>query len=187
MRQRSASLLRLGLLLLTCLAAPAAWAIPIPIALDVTPDVLGTEWFEVRSGGLFPTYSLEPLVPHEVTVTLSDGQVDVFRMVLTQSNPLPLEFTDASFIGAPGAMGTLLALTDNSLLVVGVIPGPVTLLDLTSLEVYDPGFYRYTLGDDVYILPKGYRAGTSAVVEPPAGGLLGLALIGLVVLQRSQA
>ncbi|MEO8305631.1 MAG: RHS repeat-associated core domain-containing protein [Betaproteobacteria bacterium] len=103
---------------------------------------LGTGWVRNTVG---PTVSLAPTSPHKVSVTLADGRVEEFDLVVSPTaNIGSLDFTSAvGYAARPGTLGKLAAIGNNSLLIVnGGLQDE--LLDDITLETFDPKFFRYT-------------------------------------------
>lgn len=118
--------------------------------------VLGTGWRKSVSG---PTVSIAPTSPHKVTLTLADGRVEEFDMVIAPtSNIGSLDATHvAGFVPRPGTQGTLTAVANSDLLIINDGPNDV-LVDDDTLEPYSPVLYRYTSA-----------AGTTIDVSPVDG------------------
>jgi len=104
--------------------------------------VLGTGWVRQVAG---PTVSLVPTSEHKVSVTLPDGRVEVFDMVVAPTANLgSLDFTSvAGFAARPGTHGRLEALANPDLLIVNAGASD-ELVDDTTLDTYSPKLYRYT-------------------------------------------
>ncbi len=107
--------------------------------------VLGTGWVRNVSG---PTVSLAPTSPHKVTVTLADGKVEEFDMIVSPtSNIGSLDATHVTgYAPRSGTSGSLVALGNNDVLIVNDGAADV-LVDDDTLEPYSPAWYRYTTSD----------------------------------------
>ncbi|MDO8864067.1 putative Ig domain-containing protein [Haliea sp. E1-2-M8] len=107
--------------------------------------VLGTAWRVVRAG---LTYGMAEDDLHKVTVTLPDGRVEAFDMVVTPSAspivPFPALSQTVLFRPRPGTYGRLEALGDNTVTILEGQPGPVNLTVGASGATYDPLRFRYT-------------------------------------------
>ena len=125
--------------------------------------VLGTGWVRQVSG---PTVSLVPTSEHRVSVTLPDGRVEVFDMVVAPTANLgSLDFTSVTgFVARPGTRGRLEALANPDLLIVngGALD---ELVDDTTLDTYSPRLYRYTTVEGTKI-ELGPAAGVTKVTDP---------------------
>jgi RHS repeat-associated protein len=111
---------------------------------------MGADWSATRSGGLFPTYCVEPSRPHRVSVRLPDGRLLEFEPSVTPQcqQIIPPQFVALGFRALPGTLGTLEALdVGGDLLVPGPWPGATDLLDIDTGEPADPNLYRLTLPD----------------------------------------
>ncbi|MFO1311988.1 MAG: PASTA domain-containing protein [Burkholderiales bacterium] len=121
------------------------WRLGVQTLQLRTNRVLGTGWERTVSG---PTVTLSPLSEHRISLTLSDGTVEQFDLVLSPtSNIGSLDFTRVTGI-APraGTLGKMAYLGNPDLLIVddGV---RTVLLDDTTLDVFDPRLFRYTTID----------------------------------------
>ncbi len=111
---------------------------------------VGESWQGVTSGGSFPTYCVQPVREHQVTITLPDDKVLRFRPKLTPECQLlaPPQVVNISYVPLPGTVGSLEMLDQNpQALVVGSFPGTVQLWDQDGVELEDPGRYRLTMQD----------------------------------------
>ena len=121
---------------------------------------LGLHWEQTVSGGIFPTYRLEPTRPHFVIVRFPDGRLDVFDLVTNPNTQqlVPLSFTNTSFQADPTTLSTLESLdnTANLLFSNGGGLGPLQLLQSNvELFAYDPDRYQLTDADGtVYIIQQ---------------------------------
>ncbi len=114
-----------------------------------TNRVLGTGWVRNVSG---PTVSLAPTSEHKASLTLPDGRVEEFDMVVSPtSNIGSLDFTNVTgFQPRPGTLGQLQALGNNALLIV-TGGAEDELVDDSTLNTYSPTLYRYTTADGMVI------------------------------------
>ena len=121
-----------------------------------TNRVLGTGWVRTVAG---PVVSLAPTSEHKVSITMPDGKIEEFDMIVSPtSNIGSLDFTNVTgFQPRPGTLGQLQALANNSLLIVDG-GSEVELVDDSTLDTYSPKLYRYTMVD-----------GTQLEVSPSAG------------------
>ncbi|GMU72656.1 MAG: hypothetical protein AMXMBFR42_21120 [Burkholderiales bacterium] len=111
--------------------------------------VLGTGWLRTVSG---PTVSLSPTAEHKISVTLPDGRIEEFDMVVSPTaNIGSLDFTTVTgFVARPGTLGALEVLGNRDLIILD--DGAATVLvDDTTLEYYDPTRFRYTAANGTVI------------------------------------
>ncbi|XOV82413.1 MAG: putative Ig domain-containing protein [bacterium] len=132
--------------------------------------VLGTAW-QVVDAGLVNVALVED-DRHIVSLTLPDGRVEKFQMVVSPDSA-GFSFggpVQVSFLPLPGTLGSLESLENNFVLVIGSQPGVVELVDDTSLNTYDPQRFRYTTANGTQIvLDK--RSGVESVTEPSGNTL----------------
>ncbi|HEX7155000.1 MAG TPA: PKD domain-containing protein [Thermoanaerobaculia bacterium] len=148
------------------------WSLSIRNARVQKSTILGASWEMTKSGGILPNYCIQPTRPHYVTVTFPDGKVYKFSMSLVRScqQVQPLSQVEPVFNQVPtsgGTLGATLAVVDGDPLLYvssgGV--GPVDLLDLSTVELYNPRVFRLTT-------PEGFSytidqsAGVTALVDP---------------------
>ena len=126
----------------------------------------GSGWKVDQIGGALGAFVLSPLGEHKVSVTLPDGKVEVFDMVVTPTvSPLvPLETATASYVARSGTLGTLTALGENDLLVLGNQPGQVELVTFSTTDTYNPKLFRY-IGPDGQIVDVDRTAGVQRVQD----------------------
>ena len=136
----------------------AGWTLDIK-NIELQESVpLGLHWEQAVSGGIFPTYRLEPTRPHFVIVRFPDGRLDVFDLVTNPNTQqlVPLSFTNTSFQADATTLSTLVSLdnNDNLLYSNGGGIGPLQLLQ-ANLDLYDPDRYQLTDADGtVYIIQQ---------------------------------
>lgn len=122
---------------------------------------LGRHWVERASGEALPSYTLDPVRERLVTLTFPDGRVEKFRFEPEPAAQalLPISYPRWRFTPLAHTRGTLEPATIDSpdgafLMVVGSIPGTVSLYDLNwfsanplateaELDRY-PTLFRYT-------------------------------------------
>jgi RHS repeat-associated protein len=121
-----------------------------------TNRVLGTGWVRTVAGIVV---TLSPTDAHKVSLTLPDGHVEEFDMVVSPtSNIGSLDFTNVTgFQPRSGTLGQLQALGNNSLLIASG-GAQVELVDDATLNTYSPTLYRYTGAD-----------GTQVEISPTVG------------------
>lgn len=121
------------------------WRLGVQTLQLRTNRILGTGWERTVSG---PTVTLSPLSEHRISLTLSDGTVEQFDLVLSPTSNLgSLDFTRVTGI-APrvGTLGRMEYLGNPDLLIID--DGARTVLvDDTTLDVFDPRLFRYTTID----------------------------------------
>ncbi|HQU48092.1 MAG TPA: RHS repeat-associated core domain-containing protein [Casimicrobiaceae bacterium] len=125
------------------------WRLGVQTLRLRTNRVLGTGWDRVVAG---PTVSLMPLGEHRVSITLSDGSVEQFDLVLSPTSNLgSLDFTRVTgFTPRAGTLGTLEYLGNPDLLIVSG-GAAVVLVDDATLDPFDPRLFRYTTVDGMAI------------------------------------
>ena len=95
-------------------------------------------------------YSFQNTQNDLVTITLPDGTKETFDMgfvgVTYNYAAPPLAATSIFFVPLPGTgtTGTLEALTDNNVIVSPAQVGPVTFIDASTGQVYNPTLWKYT-------------------------------------------
>ena len=111
--------------------------------------VMGENWTQTSSGGIFTTYYLQQTEPHTVTVTFPDGRTDEFNVQIDPSSSLLIPvmwLNSASFTAAPGTLSSLTQDEQPAYYSGGQI------LDW-GFEVYDPDRYTLTTKEgDVYVI-----------------------------------
>jgi RHS repeat-associated protein len=149
---------------------------------------LGQGWEETTTGGLFPSYQLDPIRSRIVTITFPDNKVYKFNFT---PNPmfqplLPIRNPQWSFTPFPGTHGTLqpagIDEQDGEFLIVeGSIPGPINLHDLNyfsenaaateeQLNRY-PTLFRFTSQEGFkYLIDE--RDGLRSATDPNGNTLL---------------
>ena len=115
-----------------------------------TNRVPGTGW--VRNLGSLGVVSLTPTSEHKVSITLPDGKVEVFDLVLSPTSGFGgLDFTAVSgYAPRPGTLGQLQALGNLNLLILNGGAEDELVDDLT-LNTFNPKLYRYTTADGTQI------------------------------------
>lgn len=103
----------------------------------------GTSWQVVQQGQV---YALVPGRDHFVTVAAPSGRAETFDLALTPTSSflVPFQTLQATFVPRPGNLGTLQTLDNVNILVTDPQPGPITLLDDTTLNTFDPDRFLYT-------------------------------------------
>ena len=115
---------------------------------------LGANWRQTQSGGFLPTYCIEPNVPNTVSVRLPDGRVERFSMSVSPQCQQLVPPTDVSPVFT-ATSGTTSQLADTSGSVVRLNGG--RLLDMSTIETYNPSRYRLTTLDGlVYQLDQNF-------------------------------
>jgi RHS repeat-associated protein len=113
---------------------------------------LGTGW-RVDQAGL--AFALSPEGNHSVNLTLPDGKIEVFDLVVSPTVsplvPFPPSALSAKFVPRSGTLGTLQSLDNNTLTIFSSQPGEVELSDDVSGRSYNPSLYRYTTSDGTQI------------------------------------
>jgi len=156
---------------------------------------LGADWQETSTGGLFPTYALDPIQDRIVSITFPDGNVQKFRLEPNPSvQPLePIENPKWRFTPLGNTVGTLEpASIDDSdgefMIVVGDVPGTVDLYDLNYFSTNtlattedlnrNPTLFRYTSAEGYRYLIDEVKGLQS--VSDPNGNTLEIGTNGLV-------
>ncbi len=111
----------------------------------------GSGWLVNKSGG--SSYSLVATAPHTVSLTLPDGKVETFDLAVTPTGSVFVPFTalTASYAPRAATVGTLTVLDNTNLLVIDPQPGPVVLVDDTTLNTFDPQRFRYTFPNGLVV------------------------------------
>jgi RHS repeat-associated protein len=133
---------------------------------------LGDSWQMTSSGGSFPNYCVQPTRSHFVTITFPNGRVYKFQAAVSPScqQLVPLEFTSVVYqqvASMPGTQGaSLIAIgADDDVEIVGSIPGDVQLIDLNTVDLYNPTLYRLTTAEGYqYTIDQSF--GATEVVDP---------------------
>jgi RHS repeat-associated protein len=122
------------------------WRLDVQTMRVRTNRVQGTGWQVNKSGLSFRLVSADQ---HKVSLTLPDGTVEEFDLVVTPAASflLPLQTVTASYAPRPGTLGTLAPLDNPNLVIFDNQPGPVELLDDLTFNPYNPQTFRYTSVD----------------------------------------
>src|SRR6185312_14672330 len=132
---------------------------------------IGSGWEEDQNwSGFFPTYCLQPLKNHTVSVTFPDGKVYKFQAVNTPQcqQLVPIDAPQVGFTQIPAgsatAGATLTPIGDTDLFIDAGIPGPVNLI---NAEVEFADFTQYQLKTAegfTYVLDQ--KLGATSVTDP---------------------
>jgi RHS repeat-associated protein len=146
------------------------------VRVQKTGGAIGTGWDEeVQWSGFFPTYCLQPVKNHTVSVTFPDGKVYKFQatsspacqQIVPITNP-QIAFTQIS-TGASTANATLTPIGDVDFLLDGGVPGPVNILDF-DLNFADYSQFQLTTAEGYsYILDQ--QRGATRVTDPTGNTL----------------
>jgi RHS repeat-associated protein len=130
-------------------------------------SVLGANWAETSSGGILPTYCVQPTRPHLITITFPDNKVYQFEAtVAPQCQALVnIESARVSFRPMANTHGTLSLEGDNDVLVVGGVPGPVDLFDFNSADIFNSRVFRLTTQEGlVFVIDQ--QGGVRSMSDP---------------------
>ncbi|MGB9122881.1 MAG: Ig-like domain-containing protein, partial [Candidatus Angelobacter sp.] len=141
------------------------------VRVQKTGGAIGTGWDEeVQWSGFFPTYCLQPVKNHTVSVTFPDGKVYKFQAVSTPQCQqfVPIDVPQIGFTqvptGSATAGATLTPIGDTDLLLDAGIPGPVNLIN-AEVEFADfTQFQMKTAEGFTYILDQ--KLGATSVTDP---------------------
>src|SRR6185295_4569430 len=132
---------------------------------------LGDGWQMTATGGGFPTYCVQPARAHFVTITFPNGRLYKFQATASPDcqQLVPLEFTSVAYrqvASMPGTEGaSLVAIGADDVEIVGSIPGDVQLIDLNTVDVYNPTLFRLTTAEGYrYTIEQSF--GATEVVDP---------------------
>jgi RHS repeat-associated protein/uncharacterized repeat protein (TIGR01451 family) len=153
------------------------WTLSVAnVRVQKTGGAIGTGWDEeVQWSGFFPTYCLQPVKNHTVSVTFPDGKVYKFQaasspacqQIVPITNP-QIAFTQIS-TGASTANATLTPIGDVDFLLDGGVPGPVNILDF-DLNFADYSQFQLTTAEGYsYILDQ--QRGATRVTDPTGNTL----------------
>lgn len=118
----------------------------------------GGDWTIELHAGLFPTYDLNPLKAHTVTVTLPGGRKQEFTAVPRFYSPFVPAFGTMTYVAKPGTYSTLEPQQAGAFIIVG---GDLYDINSSFEEPFDPQVYKLTLLDGSYF-----------VIDQDAGGVI---------------
>jgi RHS repeat-associated protein/uncharacterized repeat protein (TIGR01451 family) len=161
------------------------WTLSVAnVRVQKTGGAIGQGWDEeTQWSGFFPTYCLQPLKNHTVSVTFPDGKVYKFQAVSTPQcqQIVPIEVPQIGFTqvstGSATAGATLTPIGDTDLLLDGGIPGPVNLItaevefaDFTQFQLTTAEGYRYVLDQKLGATKVTDRNGNTLTIN--SGGVI---------------
>ena len=129
--------------------------------------VLGANWEQTSSGGLFSTYCIQPTRSHLVTITFPDDKVYQFEATVAPQCQLlvPIETAKIGFRPTANTRGTLSIEGDNDVLVVGSVPGPVDLLSFDNANPFNSKLFRLTTQEGmVFVIDQ--QGGVRSMSDP---------------------
>ena len=148
------------------------WTLDVSDVVIGESGTLGEGWELQPEGGLIPSCTIQQTEPHYVTVTYPDGGMDMFYMNLSTVNwPFcpQLRETQVSYTPAAGTYSSLMALADNSQLVMGNSGEAATLQDY-GFNIYDPESYQLTaLDGTVFVISE--KNGLESIQDPNGNSL----------------
>jgi RHS repeat-associated protein/uncharacterized repeat protein (TIGR01451 family) len=141
------------------------------VRVQKTGGAIGKNWDEeVQWSGFFPTYCLQPVKNHVVSVTFPDGKVYKFQAASTPQCQqfVPIDVPQIGFTQIPTGSATagasLTPIGDTDLFLDAGIPGPVNLIT-AEIEFADyTQFQMKTAEGFTYILDQ--TAGATSVTDP---------------------
>ncbi len=145
------------------------WSIDIQNVKVEESRVLGESWEQTASSGMFPTYCVEPVGGHYVSITLPDGRTEEFDATLTPDcmwlQPFGAGFgMQVGFSPRPGTFSSLEPVGASIVWATGGL-GPVELWYPGTLTSFDPSVYRLTTPEGmVYVIDQ--AIGIKTVTDP---------------------
>src|SRR6185437_9258074 len=148
------------------------WTLSIAnVRVQKTGGAIGSGWEESQEwSGFFPTYCLQAVKNHTVTITFADGRVYKFQAVNTPQcqQLVPIDAPQIAFTqistGSTTAGATLTPMGDTDLFLDAGIPGPVNLIN-AEVEFADFTQFQLTTAEGfTYILDQ--KLGALAVTDP---------------------
>lgn len=131
---------------------------------------LGDGWFVGKSGLVF---FLAPTRPHTCSLTLPDGEVEVFDFTPSPTNspivPFPFASIHAAFTPRAETLGELVVLGDSVLSILDPQPGPVSLVTAAG-AAYAPERFRYRRADGTSIVFD--ADGVESIADPNGNELV---------------
>ena len=127
----------------------AGWTLDLRTVRLRKNIIEGDQWNATTSGGVFPTYCIQPAKPHVVSVTLPDGTEYTFDLTLTPQcqQLVPPDQVTFGFAPRPGTVASLSILGNNLADVSASFPGTAQLYDSNTAQLFDADRYRLTLPD----------------------------------------
>lgn len=122
------------------------WSMGLKTLRLTSPGAQGTGWQVIQQG---TSYALVPGRDHFVSIASPSGRVETFDLWLTPTSSflVPFQTLQATFVPRSGVVGKLRTLDNVNILITDPQPGPVTLLDDTTLNTFDPDRFLYTALD----------------------------------------
>jgi RHS repeat-associated protein len=148
------------------------WTLSVAnVRVQKTGGALGSGWEESQQwSGFFPTYCLQPIKNHTVSVTFPDGKVYKFQAINTPQcqQLVPIDAPQIGFTqistGSATAGATLTPIGDTDLFIDAGIPGPVNLIT-AEIEFADFTQFQLTTAEGfTYILDQ--KLGATSVIDP---------------------
>lgn len=172
------------------LISGSAQAIPSPVAINFSPDPLGSNWKQTSTGGFLPTFELVPTAEHRIAIWFDDNSVSVFDVSFEPSSSLliPIQFlTAVVYTPRPGTTGTLVS-SAQPFFYSGGAPGPGVILDF-DFNVFNPNFFVFTTAnnDQIRFDRRTLPTREFNIPEPGAFSIVAIGLIGLGVARRRRA
>jgi RHS repeat-associated protein len=143
-------------------------------------NVLGLKWYETVSQEVFPNYCVEPTGSHVVGVTFPGGKVFKFQAEVAPHCQRNASITTAnlSFTPMTGTIGKLEVVGSNEVQVAGSVPGPVELIGLGGVDIFNSFVFKFTTEDGTaYVIDQ--RTGlqniadaNNNIVTLSAGGII---------------
>ncbi|MGB2985952.1 MAG: putative Ig domain-containing protein, partial [Phycisphaerae bacterium] len=147
--------------------------------------VVGEDWVQYVYGGFFPSYSLQPLGSHAVSITWPDGRVESFEPYVNPSYSVLFPIMWISSVGftpVPPATSTLTPIGNWPDFFDGGF-GVGDLIDFFGYGAYDPTGYVLTTDDGtVYTFAGGWDSRTAKLqsVKDPNGNTIQFTSSGII-------
>ena len=148
------------------------WTLSVAnVRVQKTGGAIGKSWDEEQFwSGFFPTYCLQPVKNHTITVTFPDQKVYKFQAVSSPQcqSLVPISFPQIGFTqistGAATAGATLTPIGDTDLLIDGSLPGLLNIIN-AEVEIADFTQFQMTTAEGyTYVLDQ--NLGATSVTDP---------------------
>ncbi|MFQ5341315.1 MAG: RHS repeat-associated core domain-containing protein [Anaerolineae bacterium] len=131
----------------------------------------GEDWEQTATGGIIPTYCIQPTQLHMVTVRFPNDEVHRFAPRVTPrcQGLIPIQFARVDYVALPGTTSSLQPMAGSDVVILGSPGGPVELRDL-DLNLYDPRSYTLTTRDGTSFVVDEF-AGVQRITDPNGNSL----------------